>query len=501
MRRLVTLVLGLALPLFGACGLEQEGLLDPDGGLGGATGSGGSKPGVGTCFPGAKVCPDGSGDVICVEANTPDKGCQKDPACSPCITPHATAKCSADGACEIDTCDAGYQDCNNSAADGCEINTSGDANHCGNCTTDCFAAPGGWICTNGTCEINQCCPGGEPACSTKRDCDGDKTTCEVDIASDPNHCGACGNACNLPHATAGCENQKCTIVTCDPGWKDCDSLPANGCEKDVQTDPLNCGDCNNKCSSVNGAATCQNGSCGIKCQPGWGNCDPNAPGCETDLANTTAHCGGCGQKCELPFATGESCANSKCNLAGCDPGRANCDGAPANGCEINTSTDTAHCGGCSKPCPAPPNGKAVCNNGSCDFSCLNGYHRCGSVCAANNDINNCGQSCAQCPDPGANGNPVCTSGQCGVTCSSGYASCGSATTCYNLANDAQHCGSCPNACTGGRTCQASQCKCPSGKFDCGTAGCQTCCPPEVGCGSSDKCCPGSFKCIHKNSTC
>lgn len=488
------------MPLFGACGIEQEGLLEPNGGLGGAAGGGGTNVGGGTCFPGAKVCPDGSGNVICSDANTPDKGCKADPACNPCITPHATAKCSAAGACEIDGCDSGWDDCNGSAADGCETNLSGDANHCGSCLNDCFAQPGGWICTSGSCEINQCCPGGEPACATKSDCDGDKSTCEADIATDANNCGSCGNVCKLAHATAGCAAQKCTIESCDSGWKDCDKLPDNGCEKEVLTDPNNCGDCGNVCNSVNGAATCKNGSCGIQCQPGWGDCSSASPGCETNLTNTTDHCNACQQKCELAFATGEFCANGKCGLNGCEAGHGNCDNAAANGCEINTNNDPAHCGGCGKGCTAPQNGKAACSNGSCDFSCVSGYHRCGSICASNTDASKCGQNCVACPDPGANGNPVCASGQCGVTCNNGFNSCGSTTTCYNLSNDSQHCGGC-NPCTGGRTCQSSQCKCPAGKFDCGAAGCQNCCPPEVGCGSSDKCCPGTFNCIHKNSTC
>src|SRR5450631_4205991 len=56
-------------------------------------------------------------------------------------------------------------------------------------------------------------------------------------------------------------------------------------------------------------------------------------------------------------------------------------------------------------------------------------------------------------------------GGTGPTCNSGQTLCGSA--CVDTNSDSSNCGVCGNACTGGQTCQSSQCKCASGQLSCG----------------------------------
>src|SRR5262249_22316429 len=66
--------------------------------------------------------------------------------------------------------------------------------------------------------------GSSNGCSQLRgDCNGSKTDgCEVDLATDPKHCGSCQHACSFANASAGCTNGLCTILSCNPGFANCD---------------------------------------------------------------------------------------------------------------------------------------------------------------------------------------------------------------------------------------------------------------------------------------
>ncbi len=77
-----------------------------------------------------------------------------------------------------------------------------------------------------------CTPSGDCACTPPNDdCDDiPENGCETNLDSDVNHCGICGNACNLPHATEERVDGTCQIAMCDLGWLDADGNPENGCE-------------------------------------------------------------------------------------------------------------------------------------------------------------------------------------------------------------------------------------------------------------------------------
>ena len=62
-------------------------------------------------------------------------------------------------------------------------------------------------------------------------------SCPVDknplqeLATDPDHCGACDRACGEAlHGTAGCDNGDCVVAACDDGWVDVDGAFDGGCE-------------------------------------------------------------------------------------------------------------------------------------------------------------------------------------------------------------------------------------------------------------------------------
>jgi hypothetical protein len=94
----------------------------------------------------------------------------------------ASATCSA-SACHVGTCRTDYANCNNTDSDGCEVNLQTNANNCGTCGNVCGA--------NATCVAGGCaCALGTMLCGT---------SC-VDTQRDVRNCGSCGNACSAGNA-------------------------------------------------------------------------------------------------------------------------------------------------------------------------------------------------------------------------------------------------------------------------------------------------------------
>lgn len=134
-------------------------------------------------------------------------------------------------------------------------------------------------------------------------------------------------------------------TACPSGYENCDANNANGCETFIAGDVDNCGECGYACPDPpNGTAGCQDGNCVVAgCDPGWGNCDGSVPnGCETNIYTNPNHCGSCGHVCNLPHAI-EGCSDGNCTLVSCESGYANCDGNPANGCEVNINDGGGSC--------------------------------------------------------------------------------------------------------------------------------------------------------------
>ncbi len=398
------------------------------------------------CDPGYLDCNNNPADGCEVNGNGDAMNCG---GCgTACSTPNATPACTS-GQCSILACNSGFADCDRQVANGCEVNLTQDPKNCGTCGTLCTEANGTAVCTSGLCALGPCNAG-------FANCDGKYTTgCNVNTNTDTNNCGGCNDVCNLPNATPTCTAGVCRITSCNPPFADCDGNPANGCETNLGTSTSNCGGCGILCSIPHATPTCSNGGCAIAaCQAGFANCDFNpANGCETNFLSDPNNCGGCGMKCSLPNATA-ACTNGTCAVAVCAPGFADCDGNPANGCEVNVGTDTNNCGGCGAVCKLP-NATAGCTGGACTVtSCNAGFADCDHVATngcevnANTDASNCGSCGHQCSTP--NGTPGCGAGLCTVaSCNTGFANCdGSvANGCEtNTTNDTNNCGSCGNAC-------------------------------------------------------
>lgn len=455
-------------------------------------------------------CPDLTADCDEDDAN----GCETDlrgnlencGGCGKvCALEHADATCSA-GACEIASCSGEHADCDGDAANGCETNTASDADHCGVCRHACSTEHGSPRCEQGVCALDcdedwgdcdgdpdngcesglledeQNCgecrhpctnPNGDTRCEQGEcspecgagylDCDGlAGNGCETDIGSSPEHCGACGAACNLIHAAALCLGGECAISHCDEDWADCDGDPETGCEVGTTNDPEHCGGCHRPCSSHHGAPACAAGTCEIECASGYADCNqdsalgPLSDGCEADLSRSVLHCGACGEACDAASDATPNCSAEGCGATVCPPEMANCDGDLANGCEVNLATNLESCDRCGVGCPTVPHATSACEARTCTIAecdaetddCDENYEN-GCETDLASDAANCG-SCGRACDLPQTEDHACIERQCRPQlCASGYLDCDGEPQngCETNIAVPEACGGCGRACS------------------------------------------------------
>jgi hypothetical protein len=202
-----------------------------------------------------EVCASGSCELSCPTGFTICGGAcvntDADPAyCGDCDTACESGEVCSAGVC-ASSCGTGLTDCSGACVD-----VQNDPTHCGDCTTACSTDVGAsGICMAGGCRT--VCDPGVSDCNADLGATGGDG-CETSSATDVNNCGACGLACTLANATAGCVASACTVATCDTGYDDCDTDPSNGCEVELATDENHCGVCGTLCASTE---TCVSGSC------------------------------------------------------------------------------------------------------------------------------------------------------------------------------------------------------------------------------------------------
>lgn len=463
----------------------------------------------GVACPGISQCCDG----LCHDVYSDSRHCGTCGVSCPGLD-HASSKCS-DGDCIIDRCAPGYFDCNGKASDGCEVSLQDNQKNCGMCGKACL---GSVVHGNSTCAAGGCvltCEGGFA------DCDDDPSDgCEANTQSDKMNCGGCGIVCaQVPNAIVGCQSGQCVITGCASGnYADCDHNYFNGCEVDLRSDEQHCGSCATKCpGAANSTPVCANRTCSTTqgCRDGFADCDSNpGNGCETNLTNDANNCGGCRMVCGSVQNGLPACVGSTCTVGSCNPGYADCDLNPANGCEANLNGSVASCGACGRSCPMSPHTTPGCFGGGCVVSaCSAGWSDCDGLfstgCEINTamDANNCGTCGKVCPG-GANAFPACAGGACGLTCATGYGNCdgNAANGCEtDLLSAADHCGNCATSCVGGPHVTVGQCAsgtcvltCEAGWGDCNgkpSDGCETDLHANANCGSCGKACTGATSCL------
>jgi hypothetical protein len=208
-------------------------------------------------------------------------------------------------------------------------------------------------------------------------CDGVDNDCNG-VIDDP---GA-ESSCTLANATAACVSGACAVGSCNPGYVDCDNTAGNGCEiaaSDFASDPLNCSGCGIVCPAAqNAAAECTASTCGFVCNPNYFDCNANpADGCEVNITSDANNCGACSNVCPNHPASTRVCTASNCSYV-CNGTFVDCNGLPADGCEVQANSfpsNSLNCGGCGNVCMVP-NGIGVCSASTCQSavaSCNTGF--------------------------------------------------------------------------------------------------------------------------------
>ncbi len=245
--------------------------------------------GIGVCTDrscGIASCSTGYGDCDAEVSNgceTPLDTLTSCGACGATCDLGGASEACVDGSCAIVACDAGYGDCNVMSVDGCET-TLDTVENCGACGAACALANASPSCTDGACTIAACDVGYD-------DCNVSPVDgCEVALDTVSN-CGACGRTCSLANAVAACADGGCAIGSCASSYGDCNSIADDGCETSLLTN-TNCGACGTACTRANATATCATGTCAISaCAMGYEDCNGNdADGCEfaTTVRSVTA---------------------------------------------------------------------------------------------------------------------------------------------------------------------------------------------------------------------
>ncbi|GAB5543029.1 MAG: hypothetical protein SangKO_027890 [Sandaracinaceae bacterium] len=290
----------------------------------------------------------------------------------------------------------------------CVLDMASDPNACGRCGNVCAADE---ACVEGACVLP--CPAGEARCGE---------AC-VDPGSDPAHCGGCGMACLGP-----CEEGECLGTRCGPGEAGCGGVCVA-----VLDDPDHCGACEVVCAPEE---RCSAGACEPGCRAPLIDCG----GVCVDLEGDVQHCGACGQGCD------GTCDGGRCAGTLCEATERLCD--PTEGC-VDVSTNVARCGDCDAACGTGEE----CVEGRCLEPCEAPELRCGAGCVDPlTDADHCG-ACGQ----GCERGEECLEGTCG-TCPAGTTVCDG--RCVDTDTDFANCGGCGDRCAPGVLCEAGVCDCP-----------------------------------------
>jgi hypothetical protein len=366
---------------------------------GGTTGTGGTGGTTPPCTGATKhMCPSG-----CVD-NSSVMSCGS--RCDACPVP-------AGGSATCDGTTCGFT-CGGSTPKQCL--TAGiciAANGC--CSnTDCPTNAGGQTgsCDTGTHMCNYTCTGSTPKACTS----GSTTVCIASGGCCSNSdctgtCMMCNTTSHTCTAVKGMDdpNGRCT-GTCDSSGA-CKAKQGQSCTTGTDCITTYCADricCNSACT---GACEYCNGSTPGTCGYVSGAPKTGHPAC-SGSGSCAGFCDGTKATCKMPGSE-TSCRSMSCsggtmtNPAVCD-GSGNCPALSTTGCGAYTCNGTSSCyTSCSSPAQCAAN--SICSGGGQCSMCGSGKAVCSNGCYdINNDAGHCGTSCRVC----AGSTPSCASGNC-----------------------------------------------------------------------------------------
>jgi len=435
-------------------------------------------------------------------------------------------------ACEV--CVDDFANCDGRWDNGCEVNLNTDSLNCSECGKKC---EGGFSCQGGEC-LPSCAfglvycvdPEGKGECTNPNnslafcgasgDCQGENAgvTCPdgnvcasgvcagsclegqvycglcINSSTDVKNCGATGTTTSCTDPGVDCDFED-TSRTCIGGLCRCQQGWVFNTDQNRCLDPSSTDTCGATASSGGSVCPpgerCNGSTCAASCLGSQVFCGNRCVTSLTDNENcgatgTVDTCTNSGENCN-PATTGRNCSNGSCV---CPTGLVFCGGQ----C-IDPKANTTYCGA-SGTCSGANAGRncsslagwsaGFCNNGTCHAtSCTAGNcHTSSNVCEAGNQNTRCGSggACVSCT-----GGKTCQSNEC--KCPSGQIDCSG--TCKNLTNDRENCGYCGFTCAAGQPCSSSQCAC--GTATCGGSSVNTC-TTNAHCGVCNNACTGGKTC-------
>jgi len=329
--------------------------------------------------------------------------------------------------------------------------------------------------TTSYCPSNMCPP-------SHTTCPSSQFLCDVDLLTNLDNCGECGNECP-DNGKFVCAEGRC-LLSCNPLQElDCDGIPDNGCEASPFSND-NCGYCGNKCPADKPCIQRKLGAYGCGCNPGEILCGGSFLPC-VNPSDDDGNCGACGNACppggdgifEAPPNMYFGCFAGACGTLKCAGLSGNCDGNADNGCETSLLDDD-NCGACGKRCedgttcglkPSLAGFTPMC-------MCPKGSTFCGSFVTQggsevvqmgdcrdlSSDDRNCGGCGTVCSTSQPNSTMACVYGKCESSCRAGWGDCNGSPTdgCEtNISSDPKNCGGCGIVCDGiaGQACVDGRC--------------------------------------------
>jgi hypothetical protein len=239
--------------------------------------------------------------------------------------------------------------------------------------------------------------GGAEICDGRdNDCDG-RTDEAVGVSVFYRDADGDGHGSEASGVTLGCGAVAGFVITnddCDdtsearhPGLEEGCNGTDDDCDARIDEDPRA-----SICAPVDGspracvAGRCRAGS--ADCPLGRADCDRASDnGCEVSVLEDPSNCGACGRRCAAETNASSACAAARCAPLSCLGAALDCNGdlgRGGDGCETDGATDDANCGGCGNGCvPLPHVTRVSCRGGLCGFDpareCETGWADCNGL--------------------------------------------------------------------------------------------------------------------------